>query len=252
MSAIGIGAAIAGAIPSLKDAIQEYQKKREEKERLNTQLADSLQLVIKEYEFVTNEMAEFDAKALDIFHGFDEKPNLNLLHKFLDCSLQIPKLLTENITLLIHLARTCRDIEKNKGFMSSLQTNNRFTYDFIDRMGDTYVEKDRMVVNSSFFQFVLMYRSEIERNLKLPDFDKKEIEFLRKQTKAIQEGLQQRTMRHYIEKEIKRKWMKAFAQFNKAAERMKIDAEGMDLSFLNDFMPSGLRELTDFLNKPPR
>jgi hypothetical protein len=86
----------------------------------------------------------------------------------------------------------------------------------------------------------------------MPDIDKNEIDFLRKQVKAIAEGLQQRSMRRYAKNEVKKKWMVVFARFNKASENLKIDAEGMDVSFLNDFMPSGLRELTDFLNKPPR
>ena len=81
--------------------------------------------------------------------------------------------------------------------------------------------------------------------------NKKEREFLKKQAEIILRNLNQSFLKRYIRIGPIKKWKRSLIQFNKALKNMKIDIGGMDVSGLNDFMPSGLREIAPFLDKSP-
>jgi hypothetical protein len=237
---------------SLKNTIAEYQKRKEEKKRLKTQLTDSLQVEIKEYESLTEEMAKFGQTVLDIIQNIGEIPTPNQLLRFVDCVSQAPRLLAKEVILFIHLARACKDISMYEGFMDSMKTTNRFMYDFIREMGAIYVEKDTVSIDTRFFHFIFMHKKEILKGVNISKVDKKETELLLKKLDAILVGLKRRAIRRYINKVTVKKWNAGYIQLTKVVtEDMIIDSGGMDLSALNDFMPSGLKELTDFLNRPP-
>jgi len=238
-------------IISLKQTIQEYQKKREEKERLKEDLANSLQAEIKEFQAVNDDIANLGKSALPILKSVDGQPTPGQLMQLIDCCSQIPRILAKLIISFIHQARACKDISKQKGFMNSLLTTNRFMHDFIERMGETYVGKNTVKIDSSFFRFLLMYKREIIKGSKIGKVNKKEIEFLEKQATILLRNLNQSFLKRHLRRGPIKKWKASLTQFNKAFKDMKIDTEGMDISGLNDFMPSGLREVAPFLDKSP-
>jgi hypothetical protein len=242
---------LAGPVISLKQMIQEHQKKREEKGRLKEDLANSLQAEIKEFEVIIDDIDNLGKGILPILKSVDGQPTLGQLMQLIDCCSQIPRILAKLIISFIHQARACKDISKQKGFMNSLLATNRFMHDFIERMGETYIGKDTVKIDSSFFRFLLMYKREILKGSKIDKINKKEIESLKKQAEIILRGLNQPFLKRHMRKEPIRKWKASLTQFNKVFKDMKIDAEGMDVSGLNDFMPSGLREVAPFLDKSP-
>jgi hypothetical protein len=246
---------IASPATSLKDAIAEYQKRKEEKERLKTQLGDSLQAEVKEYESLNEEMTGFGQTLLGIVHSIGERPTSDQLIRFLNCVSKTPRILTRQIILFIHIARACRDISRYEGFMDSLKTNNRFMFDFIHEMGRIYFEKNSIhgvVMDTGYFHFVLMNKKEILKGVDISKTGKEEIKLLLEKMDLILEGLKARYMRRYIKKMTVKKWNISYNELAKViTEDVKIETGGMDLSGLNDFMPSGLRELQDFLSKPP-
>ncbi len=243
--------ALASPVVSLKQTIQEFQKKKEEKENLKKDLANSLEAEIKEYEAVNNDMIDLGKKLLPIIQSVDEQPTPAQLIQFIDCLSQTPRILAKLITSFIHQARACKDISKQKGFMNSLLVNNRFMHDFIEMMGSTYIGKDTVKIDSSFFRFILMYKREILKNSFFDKIDKKEIEYLKKQAEIISRGLNQRFLKSQIRQAPIKKWKSSLIIFNKAVKDMTIDPEGMDVSGLKDFMPPGLREIGPVLDKSP-
>jgi hypothetical protein len=249
---------LASPFTSLGKTVSGSLKNREENKRIKEDLANSLQGEIKEYEAAYKEIAQFGEKIIAILHDIKDTATPNQLIGFIDSMNQIPKILIGQITLFVHMARACKDISENSGFMDSLKTSNRFMYDFSENMGKTYVEKDTVVVDTRFFHFLFMYKREIVKMLKDSGFkseiDKKEIEFLGEKLDLILKGVRnQRFIRRYINKGPLRKWKISFVQLNKAIEYVKVDSGGMDLSGLNDFMPSGIKEIGEFLNiSPPK
>jgi len=231
--------------------IQEYLEKRGEKERIKKEFTDSLQAEIKEYEAVNDEMANLGKELLTILQSIDKQPTPGQLMRFVDCASQIPRILARLIIIFIHQARACKDISKQKGFMNSLLTTNRFMHDFVERMGETYIGKDTVKIDSSFFRFLFMYKREILKNIKIGKVDKKEVEFLQKQIETVLNGLNQRFLKRHLRKGPVKKWKRSLIFFNKTIKDMEIDSEGMDISGLNDFMPSGLREAAPFLDRSP-
>jgi hypothetical protein len=240
---------------SLRDAIAKHQERKEEKERLKTQLADSLQIEIKEYESLNEEMIKFGQTVEGIVESIGQRPTSDQLIRFVDCVSQIPRLLTRQIILFIHIARACKDISRYEGFMESLKTNNRFMFDFIHEMGRMYFKKDSVhgiIADTGFFHFVLMHKKQILKGADISKIDKKEMELLLKKLDLILIGLKSRTMRRYIKKVTVKKWKVGYVELTRImSEEVKIETGGMDLSTLDDFMPSGLKELKDFLSKPP-
>ncbi|MDH5450734.1 MAG: hypothetical protein OEY24_04625 [Candidatus Bathyarchaeota archaeon] len=234
--------------------IQEYQKKRKEKEAIKKELADSLQVEIKEYKTVTDEMANFVEKLMAIAESVDKQPTPGQLIQFIDIGSQIPRMLAKLIAIFIHLARACKDISKQKGFMKSLLTTNRFMHDFVERMGEAYIMKGTVKIDSSFFRFFFMYKQKILKNTeihKLSKAEKKEIELLKKKVETILRGLNQRFIERHLRKVPVKKWKSSLRQLNKVTKSMTIDTEGMDISGLEDFMPPGLKEVAPFLDKSP-
>jgi hypothetical protein len=245
---------LVGPAISLKQMIQEYQKKRKDKEMIKKELADSLQAEIKEYQAVSDDMANLGEEMMAIAYDVDKQPTIAQLMRFVDCGSQIPRILARLIVLFIHQARACKDISKQRGFMNSLLNTNRFMHDFIERMGEAYIEKDTIKIDSSFFRFLFMYKREILKNsgidkLRLSKADKKEIAFLKKQMETLLSRLNQRFIRRYLRKGPMKKWRSNLMKLEKASKDLKIDTEGMDVSGLEDFMPPGLREAAPFLDK---
>jgi hypothetical protein len=236
---------------SLKQTIQEYQKKSKEKQRIKEDLANSLQAEIKEFEAVNGDFANLSEKILLILKRIDGQPTPAQVFQLIDRGSQIPRILAKLVILFIHLARACKDICKEKGFMTSLLTNNRFMYDLIERMGETYIGENTVKIDSSFFRFLLMYKREILKGSKIDKISKKEIEFLKKQAEIMLRNLNQAFLKRHMRRKPIKKWKASLTQFNKAFKYMKIDTRGMDISGLNVFMPSGLREIAPFLDKSP-
>jgi hypothetical protein len=211
---------------SLKDAIAEYQKRKEEKERLKTQLADSLQVEVKEYESLNEEMAKFGQTVLGIVQSIGQRPTSNQLIRFVDCASQVPRLLTKQIILFIHIARACKDISRYEGFMDSLKTNNRFMFDFIHEMGRIYFEKNSIhgvVMDTGFFHFVLMHKKEILKGVNISKTGKEQMRLLLEKMDLILEGLKVRAMRRYIKKVTVKKWNAGYIELVKVmTEDVKI------------------------------
>jgi hypothetical protein len=242
---------LAGPIVSMKDMIQEYQKKREEKEKLKENLANSLQAEIKEYEEVSADLADLGKKLLPLLESIKDQPTPAQLMQFIDCGSQIPRILAEMIISFIHQARACKDISKQRGFMNSLLSSDRFMHDFIERMGETYVGKNTVRIDSSFFRFFLMYKREILKGSKIDKLSKKDEEFIKKRAELLMHGLTPQFLKRNMRMLPIKKWKGSLVMFNNAYKDMKIDTEGMDISSLNDFMPSGLKDISPFLDKTP-
>jgi len=242
---------LAGPVISLKQTIQEYQKKKEEKKRLKEDLANSLQAEIKEFKALAGDIANFGERVLPILKDVDGKPTPTHLMQFINYCSELPKLSARLIVSFIHLARACKDICKAKGFMNSLLTHNRFMYDFIERMGEAYIGKNTIKIDSSFFRFLLMYKREILKVSKIDKISKREIEFLKKQADIMLRNLNQTFLKRYMRSGPIKKWKTSLGRLDKTLKYVKIDTKGIDISGLNDFLPSGLREVAPFLDKSP-
>lgn len=237
---------LASPLLTLKETVQKYLEKREIKE----QLASSLQAEIKEYEKINDELIVFGNKLFPIIQN-EGQPSPRQLIEVIDCLSQLIKIFTKIIILFIRLAKACKDISKQEGFMSSLQKTNRFMYDFIERMGDTYIGKNTVKIDSSFFRFLLMYKKKIMKNVKIGKLDKDEVAFLQKRMKFILRGLNQSFLKRNVRRVAMKKWTRSTTQFNKVFKGVTIDAEGTDTAVLNDFIPSELRHLAPLLDKSP-
>jgi len=242
---------LASPIISLKEMIQEYQKKRKEKEALKEDLANSLVAEIKEFEAINDDMTNLGNKLLPIIQNIDGQPSPGQLMEVIDSLSQTPRILAKLIISFIHQARACKDISQQKGFMNSLLTTNRFMHDFIERMGSTYIGKDTVKIDSSFFRFLLMYKREILKNLKIGKINKDDIEFLEKRMESIIHGLNPAFLKHHMRNVAIKKWKISTRQFNNVFNDMEIKTEGMDITDLNDFMPPGFRQIASFLDKSP-
>ena len=235
---------LASPLLTLKETVRKYLEKREIKE----QLASSLQAEIKEYEKINDELIVFGNKLLPIIQN-ERQPSPRQLIELIDCLSQLIKIFTKIIILFIRLAKACKDISKQEGFMSSLQKTNRFMYDFVERMGDTYIGKGTVKIDSSFFRFFLMYKKEMIKNVKIGKLNKDEVAFLQKRMKSIVRGLSQPFLKRNIRGVAIKKWKSSTTQFNKVFKGVTIDAEGIETTVLNDFIPSELRHLAPFLDK---
>jgi hypothetical protein len=242
---------LVGPVISLKETIQEYQRKRKEKEQLKEDLANSLEAETKEYKAINDEMTDLGKRFLPIIQEIDGQPSPGQLIEVVNCLSPTPRILAKLMISFIHLARACKDISKQKGFMNSLLNTNRFMHDFIERMGSTYIARNTVKIDSSFFRFLLMYKREILKSAKIGKINKDEMELLEKRMKSVMHGLNQAFLKRHIRMVAIKKWKSSLTQFNKVVKDVEIETEGMDITVLKDFMPYELKQLAPFLDKSP-
>ncbi len=237
---------------SLKDTIQEYQRKREEKERLKEDLANSLEAETKEFQKIASEINDLGEKLLPILQEIDGQPSPRQVIEVIDCLSPTPRILAKLVTSFIHLARACKDISKQEGLMKSLlDTNNRFMYDFIQRMGNTYVGKNTVKIDSTFLRFIFTYKREIIKGSKIGKKGERQMEFIEKRMESVLHSFNQVFLKRHMRMIPIKKWKSNMSYFSRVVKDMEVDTEGMDTSGLMDFMSSESKQLARFLDKSP-
>lgn len=236
---------VATPLKALRKAIHRY----EEKKKIKEELADALETEIKEFEKVNNELGEFGNRVLPIVQQIEGQPTPRQLMEVIDCFSQTPRIFAKLIISFVHLAKACKEISDQKGFMDSLCNTNRFMHDLIERMGSTYIQKDTVRIDGSFFRFFRMYKKEILKGVKTSKIDKKEIEMLEKRTESVLRVLNDSFLKRHLRHPIIKKWKNSLKQLNKVSGEIQV--EDADDTILKELVPPELRQFAPFLDKSP-
>jgi hypothetical protein len=236
---------VANPLKALREAIHNY----EEKKKIKEELADALETEIKEFEKINNEIEEFGSKVLPLFQHVEGQPTPRQLLEVVDCLSQTPRIFAKLIISFVHLAKACKEISDQKGFMDSLRSTNRFMHDFIVRIGSTYIEKDTVRIDGSFFRFFRIYKKELLKGVRTPEIDKKEIEMLEKRTESILRGLSDSFLKRHLRHPMIKKWKNSLTQLNKVSGEIQV--EDADDTILKELVPPELRQYAPFLDKSP-
>jgi hypothetical protein len=235
-----------GPLKTLRDVI----RSREEKKKIKEELANALEIETEEFEEVNKEFEEFGGKVLSLVEQVETQPTPRQVLEFIDCLSGTPRILAKFIVSFIHLAKACKEISDQKGFMDSLHKNNRFMYDFIQNMSNTYVKKNTVLIDGKFFRFFRVYKKEIKpKKIKIENSDKKEIETIERNTEALLHNLSGDFLKRHMRHRIIKKWKANLVELNKVSQ--DITVEDADTTIFEELVPYKLRQFSSFFDKSP-
>jgi hypothetical protein len=149
----------------------------------------------------------------------------------------------------VGLARACKEISSKKAFMDSLRDSSRFMYDFVNTLSDAYIEKNTVKIDGRFFRFFSMYKREILKKPKIGKIKQDELKSIEKRVIIVMHCLNEPFLKRHMRSPAIKKWKSSLAQLGKVSKNVTI--EEPSAINLNEFIPSELRPLADFLDKSP-
>jgi hypothetical protein len=237
---------LASPLIALSEKIHKYQEKRETRE----QFASALQSEIKDYEVLINELMELGKKSVSIVEQIEEQPTPRQVFEVLDCLSQSPRLVARFLMLFIKLARACKEISSQRAFMDSLKESSHFLHDFVERMGEAYIEKDTVIIDGRFFRFFSTYRKEILKRsvfkgVEMSKMNKKDIKSIEDKVNAVIRCFNQPFLQRYVRNPTMKKWKKSLLYLDKTAQ--SITFEPSSTTNLDEFIPFDLQTLAKLL-----
>src|SRR5208337_2221308 len=175
---------LAAPVAAAEKIVHKYKQKKEREEQ-SASVRALLETQTKEFEEVFKEFEELREKALPLVKQVEGQVSPRQVLEFVDCVSQAPRIFASLITSFVHFAKSCKDISTNKAFMDGLRGTDRFMHDFIERMGSTYVAKNTVVIDGSFFSFVRIYKKKLTKRMKPLKIDREESEVLEKKTESL-------------------------------------------------------------------
>jgi Na+-transporting methylmalonyl-CoA/oxaloacetate decarboxylase gamma subunit len=237
---------LATPVAAMGKVVHDYKEKKD----MNEQSANAralLETQAKEFEEVFKELEELREKALPLIKQVEGQANPGQVLEFVDCLSQAPRILASLITSFVNSAKSCKDISMNRAFMDGLRGTDRFMHDFIERMGSTYVAKNKVVIDGSFFSFFRIYKKKLTKRIKPVKIDKEESEVLEKKIESLLHGLNEQFLKRYQKNRIVKEWKSSLAQLDKVRGDIEIDET--DKNILKELFPPELRQFARFLDK---
>jgi hypothetical protein len=237
---------LASPLISLSEKIHNYQEKRETKE----QFASALQSEVKDYEVLINDLMELSKKSLSIVEQVEKQPTPHQVLEILDCISESPRILARFMILFIKLARACKEISSERAFMDSLMKTSHFMHDFVERMAESYIEKDTVVIDGRFFRFFSTYRKEILKKsvfkgAKIGKMNEKDIKAIEKKVNAVVRCFNQPFLQRHTRTQIMKKWKKNLVYLDKTSKSLTFEPSS-DTN-MDEFMPFDLQTLEKLL-----
>lgn len=240
--------ALATPVAALGKIVHNHREKKESKERI-ANVHVLLETQTKEFEELLKELEELVEQALPLVKQVEGEANPKQVLEFVDRVSQAPRILASLIISFVHSAKSCKDISTNRAFMDGLRGTDPFIHDFIERMGSTYVAKNTVVIDGSFYSFLRIYKKKLTKGMKPLKIDKKETEMLEKKTESLLHGLNEQFLKCNQDNRIVKEWKSSLAQLDKARSDIKI--EDADETILKEIVPPELRQFVRFLDKSP-
>ncbi len=225
-------------------------RKYKEKQKTKQQFADALESEAKEFEEVNIQLNMAVCTTIDLVNEIkEEQPTIAQILDFADAVSQMPTILSKLITSYIHIAKACKEISSQEGFMKSLLSTNKYMFDFVKLMANAYVAKNTMKIDSNFFRFFRIHKSEISKRTKTSKTNQKEIERLEEKLDKLVNGLRIELSKRHLRHKLIKKWQLSFVTLGETAKDFKI--EDVDYDILKELTPPELHKFAPFFDKSP-
>jgi hypothetical protein len=225
-------------------------RKYKEKQKIKQQFADALEREAKEFEEVNIQLDMAVYTTIDLANDIkEEQPTITQILDFADVVYQTPRILSKLIISYIHIAKACKEISSQEGFMESLLSTNKYMYDFVKLMANAYIAKNTMKIDSNFFRFFRIHKSEISKRTKISKTNQKEIELLEEKLEKLVNGLSIELSKRHLRHKLIKKWQGSFVTLSEAAKDLKI--EDVDYDILKELTPPELLKFAPFFDKSP-
>jgi hypothetical protein len=240
---------VLSSLPTPLNQLRVALRRYKENKKIKQEVADAFETEAKEFEDISNRLGIAGDVTLNLIKEIKEQPTPMQLFDFMDVMSLMPKILAELLISFIHIAKACKEISKEKGFMDSLRSTDHYTHDFIELMGSAYIGKNTIKIDGSFFRFYRVHKSEITKHMKKPKISKKELEILQKNIDLLLQSMTFEFAKRHTRHALIKKWQNSFIPLTKAAKDIKV--EDIDYSILKDFIPPELQEFAPFFDKSP-
>jgi hypothetical protein len=241
-------------LSSLAEKVHKYREKLETKE----QFVDAFENEMKSYQKLYDHFADMcQNKFYPVIMQLPPQPLPLQIIKVVDSLAELPKIFGESIVCFIGLARACSEVSKKKGFMDSLSSSNRFLFDFVGTMSDTYVKKDtveRVRIDGSFFRFFNVYKKQMVKaykktygSIKLKEKQKREIKEAQKRIKIFVQNFNEPFLSRYSHSKTFRKWKFRMRKLEKTA--LAVNVENPTKFNMDSFIPEELRPYTTIIDE---
>ena len=186
----------------LKKKLERFLKKRKAKERIVRALADE----IKEYLDILEQGVEISkTEVMSKIESIEGIPTTHQINMILIGVSEVMLKYSELIMAFIKLSKACSEVVKNQAFMDNLKESDSLLYDFVNLMGDVYVEDGKVKINGRYYRFFKLYEDEMfdrvetseveEFTGKIGNFVDKILFWVKKKKRLISRGVIRRYMR---------------------------------------------------------
>jgi hypothetical protein len=235
---------VATPLSELRATLRRYK----ENKKIQKELADALETEADEYNAVMGELSLAGDVAINIVKEIKkQQPTPTQVLDFMDVVSQMPRILAKLLVSYIHLAKACREISNQKGFMESLRTSNNYVHDFIEIMSNAYIAKNTIKIDGNFFRFYRVYKSEIVKHEKSSKLSKSDSEALSSNIDSLLEKTKNELKKHHTRRPLIKHWKSSFDALFEVSKDVKV--EDVDYEVLKDVVPLELQEFIPLLDK---
>lgn len=228
--AIPIISTVISVVIGLREEVKRYLAKKKVKDQVVHAVGDEARAYIEIFE----KLSELGRKQmLPLIQSIKVMPTTQQMNRFMDVASEVPLLYAQLLNAFIKLAKACNEVSKNKGFMESLKDSDRFLFDFVSRMADTYVGDNKVEINGSYYRFFKIYQYEI--------FQFKEDEMqgaVAEVSDSIKKVKQWVDRAPRVRKKVCKKYIRNLEKLSELSANITI--EDSDIINLRDYIPSKL------------
>lgn len=233
---------VEGIVRELLKFLQNYMKKRQIKDMLISGLKDETNRFLEEFEAI-KQTAENDLfPAIYSVHGALTRADLQKLVESVTTAFER---IANLIRVFSNFAKACRDVSCNRAFMDDLKDTDSALYDFVERVGEVYVDEKKLKIGSAFYRFFKIYEQRFKKILKT--YKNTDVKDITARTKEVIVLLKQQLRKpEQIHRKVRKKFLKSLQDLRALTEQLSVE---LPESGVRAFVPENLRALVDLVDE---
>ena len=226
----------------LLEIVKKYQKKKKTESLFLNAFENEIETYLDTY----GQAFDLSEKQIiPILESIGDELTPHEMNELLEKMAPIPLIHAEMINAFISFARACSEVSALRGFMENLKETNIVLYDFVDMMKNTYVGKNKVVIDGRYYRFFQTYKKDIFGEVE--EIDTNELKPYLKKLEKYVDKVRQYTKTALIKRRILKKYKRNYHKLVKTAAGMTI--EKTTIIDLTSYVPQTLLPVAIFLEE---
>jgi len=213
----------------LRAFILKFIEVRKSKDRFLSAISDQAFLIDQ----LWNKLFTFNDSLTTLVDSIEDFPSLTQMDEFLRYTADAMRIYSEFINVYVGFSVAVKEFSANDYLMDNLRNYKGMLYDYVNRVSETVVDKNTIIIGGNFYRFLKAYEKDI--------FEKpsqKELDETMERTKVFMDKLKVKILPNLIKlkprvlfrpKRMELLYKEPVKQLTKDREKIKIDIPEEDL-----------------------